>query len=325
MNRGDEFKLSTIENKKLFEEEILKDLRDRYDFSTNVAPNAYFTGGLPGAGKSKVVELWTKDNPNILLIDVDELRKLHPNLKDITDKYGSESSGITHNDASQWGMQLRNYALEHKIPYILDSTLRNPKSAEIEIKKAQDAGFKTHVTMVAVNEYQSIHGAYGRYLEQYKDIGLEARYVNPSLIRDSSQSIIDSVARIDKLNVDEFKIINREKEILYDNKFSIDTAEDVMKKVTSLENFSEEELNSLEESFSELSDKLSLHETPQHIQSEFQKIEEELKKEIREIKSKSEEKIWDEIELDAAEARENLEDKPREVDKDLEREGRRNR
>ena len=47
MSRGDEFKLSTSENKKFFEEEILKDLRGRYDLSTNVTPTAYFTGGLP--------------------------------------------------------------------------------------------------------------------------------------------------------------------------------------------------------------------------------------------------------------------------------------
>ena len=305
MNKGDELKLSSIVNKKFFEENILINLKKEHDLSTHLTPNAYFTGGLPGAGKSKIVESWKENNPDILVIDVDELRKLHPNLEKIIEKYGSEASGITHDDASKWGMQLRNYALEHKIPYILDSTLRNPNSAEIEITKAQDAGFKTHVTMMAVNEYQSVHGAYDRYLEQYKRIGLEARYVDPSLIRDSSQSIINSVAVIDKLKVDEFKIVNREKEILYDNRFSHDTAEEVMKKVTALENFSEKELNTLENSFSELSDDLSSCNTAQHIQREVQEIENELKKEIGEVKKENEKNIWNEVERDAAEAREN--------------------
>jgi predicted kinase len=330
MNEGNDLKLSTKQNEKFFKERILDDIKDEYDLSTSSTPKAYFTGGLPGAGKSKIVESWKQSNSTILLIDVDELRKLHPNLEKIIEKHGSKTSGITHDDASKWGMQLRNYALEHKIPYILDSTLRNPKSAEVEIKKAQSEDFRTHVTMVAVNEYQSIHGAYDRYLEQYKRIGLEARYVNPLLIRDSSQSIIDSVAVIDKLNVDEFKIVNRQKDILYDNTYSLDTAEEVMRKVTSLENFSEKELSTLENSFTKLSNDLSLYKTPQHIQHEVHGIANDLKKEIRKIKSKNEKDIWNEVERDADEARENLErekkkEEPIQEKEDLERDIRRNR
>lgn len=121
--------LSTKENEEYFKTNILPDLKEKYSFESSDNPTAYFTAGLPGAGKSKVAERWKDDNENIIVIDADELRKEHPNSSKILKKFGAGASEITHPDAVKWVSQLKEEAIKCKTDYILDSSMRNPKSA----------------------------------------------------------------------------------------------------------------------------------------------------------------------------------------------------
>ena len=52
--KPEDFQLSNAEAAEYFNKEILPKLHKRHDFSEKKEPIAFFTGGLPGAGKSKV-------------------------------------------------------------------------------------------------------------------------------------------------------------------------------------------------------------------------------------------------------------------------------
>jgi adenylylsulfate kinase-like enzyme len=73
-----QYQFSPEENSKYFEKSILPKLKTEFNFSTQEKPIAHFTSGLPGAGKSKVLEGWERDHPNIIVIDADNLRKGNP-------------------------------------------------------------------------------------------------------------------------------------------------------------------------------------------------------------------------------------------------------
>jgi len=81
-----------LEAQDYFKKDILPKLRNKYDFSKSMQPKAYFTGGLPGAGKSKIVKHLRKENPKIPVVDVDDLRKHHPNSEIIQKHFGINST-----------------------------------------------------------------------------------------------------------------------------------------------------------------------------------------------------------------------------------------
>lgn len=279
-----DYKLSIDENIKEFQKEILPDLKEKYDFSQKENPKAYFTAGLPGAGKSKVIEQIELTKPDIIVIDADELRKEHPKAQEILNKHGAESSSITHPDAVKWVSQLKEEAFKHKADYVLDSSMRNPKSPEIEIGQALKNNYSVEVTMVAVNKYESLQGIYDRYANQYESNSKEARFVDPKLIEDANISIRDSAAVVDNLEVKQFKIVDRKMETVFDSTKDIKgTAKEKLEEHTNLRNWSPEKLDTLKQNFERVVQKLEDVKAPKEIIDSAKTTQNSLKTEIKDI------------------------------------------
>lgn len=278
-----DYQLSDKMNQNYFEKYILKKLEQRFEMKTSKEPMAYFTAGLPGAGKSKILHQWEQEKKDILVIDVDEFRKEHPFNTKILERFGTQASEVTQKDASKWAMLTRNEALQHKIDYILDSTMRNPKSAEFEIKKAQKKGYSVEVKMLAVNEFESLEGVFNRYAMQYQHNSKEARFVDPSLVLESKDSILQSIDSIDKLKIDKFTIVNREMEILYDqNKSYQQSAKEIIQEKTDLKNWDKSKIDKLVENWDKVLTKLENIKAPQTIQESAKHIKKDL---IEQLKS----------------------------------------
>jgi len=276
-NNPSDYQLSESMNSSYFKNHILKKLEQRFDMKSSNKPTAYFTAGLPGAGKSKVLNQWEQEKKDILVIDVDEFRKEHPFNTKILERFGTKASEVTQKDASKWAMLTRNEALQHKIDYILDSTMRNPKSAEFEIKKAQDQGYNIEVKMLAVNEFESLEGVFNRYALQYEHNSKEARFVDPSFIKESKESILESIDTIDKLNVNKFTIVNRDMDILYDqSKNYQQSPKKIIQEKTDLKNWDKSKIDKLVENWNRVVAKLENIKAPQTIQESAKNIKKDL-------------------------------------------------
>ena len=282
------YKLSSDENIKHFEKNIMPTLKEDFDFSTQKQPTAYFTAGLPGAGKSKVLDGWQKENNNIIVIDADELRKVHPHSSEIADKYGANSSEITHPDAVKWVKQLKKEAVDNRANYILDSSMRNPRSAEIEIGQALKNGYNVKVTMVAVNKYESLQGVFDRYANQYEHNSKEARFVNPNLIAEASTSIKESAATIDKLPVKEFKIVDRDMNIIYDKGHTKGTAKENYENFTTIRNWEPKKVEQLKENWDKIIEKLGKIDAPAKVIEGAKEIKNDLNNHVKLISQKKE-------------------------------------
>jgi len=212
------FVLREEESERYFKEIILPILKNKFDFNYREKPVAYFSAGLPGAGKSRAIDEWEKKHKDIIIIDADNLRKYHPHYEEIQKEFGDRASEISHVDAVRWVKLLKREAFESRANYVLDSSMRNPRSAEVEISQAQANNYRVEVTMIGVNLYEALEGVYDRYITQHENSPSDARFVNPQLIKEASKSIIDTVDTIDKMGVGHFKIMSRDNEVIYDNK-----------------------------------------------------------------------------------------------------------
>ena len=261
----EDYQLSNAEAAEYFKKEIFPKLQKRHDLSESKQPTAYFTGGLPGAGKSKIVELLERENPKIPVIDVDELRKHHPHSDTIQKHFGEAASSITHPDAVKFAYLFKEEIFANRADYVLDSTLRNPKSAELELGHALQHGYDIKVTMVAVHEFESLQGALSRYAKQLERNPTEARFVDPAFVKEGAATIADSVDLIDKLPVKEFKIVTRDQEIVYEKGITGIDAKTALEKYNDPRNWEKGRVEQLKKELVGTLDKLERLKAPEKI------------------------------------------------------------
>lgn len=89
-------------------------------------PRAVILGGQPGAGKGGLVASAKAEfGGNAVVVDPDELRVHHPNLRELQRQHPYDWSSHTHADASRWADELREATVAGRKNLILDTTLSN--------------------------------------------------------------------------------------------------------------------------------------------------------------------------------------------------------
>jgi hypothetical protein len=284
-----EYILSPEQNRKRFEEKILPELKDKFDFTSQENPTLHFTGGLPGAGKSGIVdEIQSKHElPQILIADPDKFREYHPKIYEIQEKFGPDASIITHPDASMFAKHTMNEALDNNINIIKDGTLNNAQNLENLVTTAKAKGFEQEITIKAVNEYASLEGVFKRYANQYADKPSEARFVPPSYVKESKIKIEETAERIKDLDVKAFKVIDRENTLIYDQALHPNaSAKEMMQEATHLKNYPKEKIEALEQNWDATIDRLKEVNAPQNVQQSAKEIRHELATELHPIKAR---------------------------------------
>ena len=284
-NNPKSFHLSNEENQKVFKEEVIPNIVQLYDFTSSNSPTVSLTGGLPGAGKSALVNEMLKENPkrDTFIANSDELRPFHPQFKEAVELFGVKAGMAVHNDATIFSEKLIDYAQDKKVNFIIDSTLKDPEKTEKLIDSLQNNNYNVKVTMIAVNEFESIHGIFNRYAEQYKDNPKTARFVNPKFIAIGKENIPKSAEVIEKKNIQEFKIIDRDHKLLYNSQENPKiSAKATIQEKTDLKNWDKSKIDKLVENWNRVVAKLENIKAPQTIQESAKNIKKDL---INQLKS----------------------------------------
>jgi len=222
LNNPKSFYLTEEENEKIFKTKIISTLKKDFDLSESINPTVYLTAGLPGAGKSSLVESMIKETKNdkTFIANSDEMRPYHPNFDKAVKMFGSEAGAAVHKDASIFSEKSIKYAIEQKATFIIDGTMRDPKKAEELISSLQNNNYTIKITMIAVNEYESLHGVFNRYATQYEVNPATARFVDPKYIEEGKLTILESAKMIHNKNIDEFIVVDRNHTVLYNSKIN---------------------------------------------------------------------------------------------------------
>ena len=181
---------------------------------------AFLLGGQPGAGKSGMTILLTKEieNENIIVINGDDFRKKHPHFIELQKIYGKEAVEYTKTFAGKMTEALINKLSDEGYNLIIEGTLR---TAKIPLKTQQELSNKEYQVEMAVIQVRpevSYLGTLTRYEEMIKR-GLEPR----ATLKKDHQIVVDNIA--DNLSelyktkqFSNIRIFNRESECLYSMK-----------------------------------------------------------------------------------------------------------
>jgi predicted kinase len=271
------FYLSDEENEEVFRSSVLNDALKDYDFSPSSKPTVFLSAGLPGAGKTNLIYTAKNSNEKMFIANSDEMRPSHPNYEQAVKLYGSEAGSAVHHDAVIFSDKLIAYALDKRVNFIIDSTLKDPKKTEALLTMLQKHNYHIKVSMIAVNEYESMHGIFNRYVEQYKLYPMTARFVDKRFIDIGKVNIPLSAEIIHHKNIQEFKIFDRNHKLLYDSTKEVEkSVREVMINAINLNRFSPKKIKKLNTSWKSLMMKLEKAKVPPHIMLKAKEIYEEL-------------------------------------------------
>ena len=171
------YKLSQEEHEEILEK-IMKNVFK--DAKSQEKPKIFIMGGQPGAGKSTFIDrlINSEEGKDCLIINADEYRAYHPQIKEIYTKHPEEMASITDLDVRDWTQRIFALAIENRNNIIFEGTMRTPQICNT-IKDLHSKGYEVNVHVMAVNFYESKLSTYSRYEEALKS-GEMPRHTPPS-------------------------------------------------------------------------------------------------------------------------------------------------
>ena len=172
-------------------------------------PKAVVLGGQPGAGKSILIDIAKKEflDNNVVIINGDELRRVHPDSKKILKEHEKEYAFYTDADVRVWTSDLFKKAIKDKYNIIFEGTLRELK----------DNGFFVEIKVLSVNGIDSIISTMERYENQKKFEG-HGRVTPSESHKNAYYGMLDTLETIEKQKCfDTLEVLTRDCDIIYYN------------------------------------------------------------------------------------------------------------
>jgi predicted ABC-type ATPase len=195
-----------IEISRSIQENIYAELIKEMEFYTKPVgnPEIVILGGQPGCGKAGLISLSKELFPdgNVFILNGDELRKEHPHSSQILKQNEQHYATLTDVVVRDWTSRLFTHALETKRNIIFEGTMRTDQICRT-IEDLFHEDYKITIQVMAVSEKAQI--AYGR--------------MTPLLShQDAYHGLLQTIEKIEKDQMfDTLQVLNREKEVLYDN------------------------------------------------------------------------------------------------------------
>ena len=173
-------------------------------------PQAVLLGGQSGAGKSTLHGIFKdKLGGNVVVINGDEYRSLHPRFAQIQERYGIDAPAYTAAWAGKMVESLIDALSSEGYNLVIEGTLR---TAEVPLGTARllrERGYAVSLALMAVKPEISLVSCQIRY-EQMRIAGTTPRAVDPGHHAKIVDEIVDNLATLEGSNLfDSVSLYNR--------------------------------------------------------------------------------------------------------------------
>lgn len=188
--------------------------------TTSVNPKAILIGGQSGAGKTTIHRIKQKEfQGDIIIIDGDSYRSLHPNYLALQDEYGKNSVDYTKGFAEKMVEHLVDELSKQGYHLLIEGTLR---TTEVPRKTAQllaSKGYQVSLAIIGTKPELSYLSTLVRYEELYAIDPTQARETPKEHHDGIVENLVDNLKELesDKL-FDQIQIYQRDRTCIYDSK-----------------------------------------------------------------------------------------------------------
>lgn len=196
-------------------EDLIEDLT--YSMNPTKNPQAYILGGQSGAGKSTLHKLILEEmQGNIIIVDNDTFKPLHPNYDQLAEKIGVEVTEYVKPFSNRLTNELIDYLSDQKYNLIIEGTLRTTETPIKTNTQLKNKGYSTNLYVIATQSELSYLSTLERYLDMYLEEPETAR-ATPKVIHDEIvKAIPGNLETLYNHHIfNEIKVLTRQGELLY--------------------------------------------------------------------------------------------------------------
>ncbi|MFC0308259.1 zeta toxin family protein [Gallibacterium trehalosifermentans] len=140
-------------------------------------PIGVLLGGQPGAGKSfATMEIKTRLNNNVLVINGDEFRSYHKHYDDFYLLYGKDAAKYTGAFTGKMVEKIRDEAIKSRFNIVIEGTFRTSETPLKELNNFKEKGYKAEVIVCTCPKEVSWESTIKR-AKELEAVGLQPRYV----------------------------------------------------------------------------------------------------------------------------------------------------
>ncbi len=213
----DSYQLSAEQHEAIFKRLERKMLAESKE---STFPRIVITGGQPGAGKSKLIEIAKEHifpDREPAIINGDDYRSFHPRADEILKADDKRFAERTDPDVRIWTKRLFNSAITNRRDIIFEGTMRNKEPIMETIQRLHEEGYSTDIFVMAVREEVSRVGILARY-EWQKEDSRYGRWTPPESHDEAYKNMPDTVRAIESESpIDSMSVYNRAGDLLYEN------------------------------------------------------------------------------------------------------------
>lgn len=159
-------------------------------------PTAIIVGGQIGAGKSRLIPVAKRDlKNNVVTVDFDELRILHPNHREVRAKYPEIVYQILLKDTERLKDDLQDDIIEKRLNVVYEGALRNPTGFCNLARKFRENNYNVELYLMSVPQLESYVSTILRYSLDLID-DANPRWIEKNIHDDSYNGVIKTTKEL---------------------------------------------------------------------------------------------------------------------------------
>lgn len=163
-------------------------------------PVCVIIAGQPGAGKTGLSKYTKAHFPDAVMLDIDDFRFYHPNIKEIIDNYPECFAPTTNKFISKVSGYVTDMLIEGRYDVIAHKTLKNILILDDTIIPMKNAGYNVFVNAYAVNGIVSKLSAVERTQEERQKFGYN-RVISNQFHDDAYNNMVGIIVEAMKRNL----------------------------------------------------------------------------------------------------------------------------
>ncbi|QLK86403.1 zeta toxin family protein [Staphylococcus sp. 17KM0847] len=196
----------------------------------SINPKAFLLGGQSGAGKTTIHRIKQKAfQGNIIIIDGDSYRSLHPNYLALQEEYGKDSFDSTKRFAGKVVEHLVDALSKQGYHLLIEGTLRTTEVPRKTEQLLKSSGYQVSLVLMATKPELSYLSTLIRYEEVYSVNSSQARATSKEHHDGIVGSLVDNLRELENDKCfDQIQIYQRDRACIYDSETDEDSATDVL-------------------------------------------------------------------------------------------------